>query len=63
MKNKKKRTKNRTLRNTKWERGKSRMRVVYGNYKTPVGEAIGNPFKTRTRNFKRGFKLLNMLWL
>ena len=45
MKNKKKRTKNRTLKNSKWERGRSRMRVVYRNYKTPVGEVKGNAFK------------------
>ena len=59
MKNKKKRTKNRTLRNTKWERGKSRTRVVYGNYRTPVGKMRENPFKTRARNSKRCLKLLN----
>ena len=59
MKNKKKKTKNRSLRNTKWERGRRRMRVVYRNYRSPVGEVRGNPFKTRARNSKRGFKLLN----
>ena len=52
MKNKKKRTKNRSLRNTKWERGRRRMRVVYRNYRSPVGEVRGNPFKTRARNSK-----------
>ena len=49
-KNKKKRTKNKTLNNTKWKRGRSRMRVVHRNYRTPVGEVRENPLKTRTRN-------------
>ena len=38
IKNKKRRTKNRTLRNTKWEKGNSRMKVVYRNYRTLVEE-------------------------
>ena len=37
MKNKKERTKNKTLKNTKLEKGR-RMKVVYRNYSTPVGE-------------------------
>ena len=59
MKNIKKRTKNRTLKNTNWEIGGSRMRVIYRNYRTLVGAVKRNPFKTRARNSKRGFKLLN----
>ena len=58
MKNKEKRTKNITLRNTKWERRRSEIEAVYRNYRTPVGEVRGNPFKTRARNY-RIFKLLN----
>ena len=57
MKNKKERTKNKTLKNTKWEKGRRRMKVVYRNYSTPVGEVRGNPFKTRARNSR--VKLLN----
>ena len=33
------------------------MRVVYRNYRTPFGEVKRNPFETRARNSKRGFKL------
>ena len=29
------------------KKGKSRMSVVYRNYRTPVGELRGNPFKTK----------------
>ena len=36
------------------------MRVVYKNYRTLVREARENPFETRARNSKRGFKLLNL---
>ena len=53
IKNKKKRTKNRALRNTEWERGKIRMRVVYRNHKTPVGEVRRNPFNKKAKNSKR----------
>ena len=42
--NKKKKTKNRTLRNLIWVRRKSRTRVVHKNYGTPVGEVKSNPF-------------------
>ena len=35
------------------------MKVVYRNYKTPVAEVRKNPFKTKARNSKRGFELLN----
>ena len=60
MKNKKK-TKNRTLRNTKWERRRSRARVVYRNYRTPVGEVRGNLFKTRGRNSKKRFQVAELV--
>ena len=56
--NKKERTKNRTLRDTKWERGRSRIKVVYINYRTPIGEVRGNPFKTKNENSERSFKFL-----
>ena len=59
MKNKKKKTKNRTLKTLKLEKGRSRTRVVYRNYRTSVREVKENPFKTKARNFKRSFKLLN----
>ena len=59
MKNKKERTKNRNPMGTKWEKEKSRIKVVYGNYRNPVGEVRINPFKTRARNSKRAFVLPN----
>ena len=59
MKNEKKRTKKRSLRNTKGKRRRSRKRVVYRNYRNFVGEGRGNPLKTKTENSKKSFKLLN----
>ena len=50
---------NRTPRGTKWERKKSRIKFVYRNQKITVERVGGNPFKTRTRDSIRGFKLLN----
>ena len=38
MMNKKKSTKNGTLKNTKWKRGRRSIKIVYRNSKTLVGE-------------------------
>ena len=38
------------------------MRVVYRNYKTPVGEVRGNPFKTRARNSNKSNEKVSSLY-
>ena len=61
MKNKKERTKNRTLKSTKWERRKSRKKVVYRNYGSLVGEVEINSFKTRTKISTKKFHVAELV--
>ena len=44
---KKKRTKNRILRDTKEERERSKIKVAHRNYRNPVGKVRGNSLKQK----------------
>ena len=39
--------------NTKWERKRSKIKVVYKKHKTPIGKVKRNPFNKRNKNSRK----------